>query len=64
MKEQTSEISVLPIFPRVFTDETTVIIEKSNGEKIIWGNEITEKTAIKVAEELEFELRLMTFIKT
>ncbi|MCB2171865.1 hypothetical protein KQH65_03910 [archaeon] len=55
--------NILPKFPRVFAQGYMVIIMQSNGEKNIWGNEVTEKQAKKTAEELEFELRLMALIK-
>ncbi len=61
--EKKSGNSILPSFPRVFAKGYMVIITHSNGEKVIWGNEVTEKQAKKTAEELEFELRLMAFIK-
>ena len=57
-----SKIS-LPQTPEVIAREKTVVICYSDGSEIIWGEEKTRKEAIKLARELEIELRAINYIK-
>ena len=53
----------LPQTPEVIAKEKTVVICYSDGSEIIWGEEKTRKEAIKLARELEVELRAINYIK-
>lgn len=53
----------LPPTPDVITREKTVVIVYRDGTETIWGEEKTLKEAIKIAQELEIELRAINYLK-
>ena len=53
----------LPLTPEVITRGKTVVIRYRDGSETIWGEEKTIEEAIKIAHELEVELRAINYIK-
>ena len=51
-----------PVYPRVYTRDYTVIIEYENGRRELWGMESSIGKALRVAEELQLGLRLISYI--
>ena len=55
-------MGILSSSPKVYALEKTVIIEKSDGIRQLWGNEASLYEAIRVAEIIQFELRVMYYV--
>lgn len=53
----------LPVFPTVCVVEDKVVIEYSDGKRVLWGRETSEVKAKKVAETLELELKIFDYIE-
>ena len=58
----TSNIN-LPKTPTVVARKETVVILFSNGNEMMWGTENNEELAVKVAKELEVELRAVKYVQ-
>jgi len=55
-------VGSFPVYPRVYTKDHTVIIEYENGRRELWGIESSIGKALRVAEELQLGLRLISYI--
>lgn len=55
-------MEVVSPFPKVYTMENMVIIEKSDGVRQLWGYEASLDEAKRVAEILQLELRVMHYV--
>lgn len=53
----------LPTYPRVFSLGKLVVIEYEDGKQLSWGIEGSEYEAINVAEEMDIELKIHTYLK-
>jgi hypothetical protein len=53
----------LPKFPRVLVKGTEIFIIDERGQERFWGNEVDMKSAFKIAEEVQKELRAMRYVK-
>ena len=53
---------ILPEYPKVMVEGTTVIIHYENGEKEVWGYEPDRKIADKTAKEIELGLQSINFV--
>ena len=53
----------LPSTPEVIVRDKTVVICYLDGSEIIWGEEKTRDDAIRIAHEIEIELRAINYIK-
>ena len=54
----------LPSSPTVVTRDKTVIVQFTGGKEIIWDHEETVEKAIKIAKELEVELRAVKYVQS
>ena len=53
----------LPPTPSVIARDNTVVICYLDGSEVIWGEERSKSDALKIAKELEIELRAINYIK-
>ena len=53
----------LPKTPTVVAKKETVVILFSNGNEMMWGTEKNEELAVKMAKELEVELRAVKYVQ-
>ena len=58
----TSKIK-LPKTPTVIATDKIVMIQFGNGSEILWGKEETTEEAIRIAKELEIELKAVKYVK-
>lgn len=53
----------LPDFPRVKVEGRSVFIIDEGGRESFWGEEETAERAREVADEIQFELRAMRYVR-
>ena len=63
-KLKDSEFEILPQFPRVYSEDNLVIIEYKDGNKHYWGREKDSNEAFTVAETMDLELRILSYLQS
>ena len=53
----------LPQTPEVIVKDRTVVICYLDGSEIVWGDEETREEAVRVAKEIEVELRAVQYVR-
>lgn len=53
----------LPQTPEVIVKDRTVVICYLDGSEIVWGEEETRDEALRVAQEIEIELRAVQYVR-
>ena len=53
----------LPLTPEVVARDKTVVICYPDGSEMIWGEEETLSEALRIAQELEVELRAVNYVR-
>ena len=55
---------VLPNTPTVVARNREIIVQFSNGKEMLWGEMESREEAIRIAKELEVELRAVKYVQT
>ena len=63
LKRSTSNFTVLPVYPKVVANGSSIYILWDADRDEFWGDEESEIIAKEVACEMELELRAMAYIK-
>ena len=53
----------LPETPEVIVKDRTVVICYLDGSEIVWGDEETRDEALRIAKEIEVELRAVQYVR-
>ena len=53
----------LPDYPKVVVDDGVIVILEDEGKRIIWGHEKDSAVARGIAEEIEIELKTMSYAR-
>jgi hypothetical protein len=53
----------LPDYPKVVVDDGVIVILEDGGKRIIWGHEKDSAVARGIAEEIEIELKTMSYTR-
>ena len=53
----------LPQTPEVIVKDRTVVICYPDGHEIVWGEEETHEEALRIAQEIEVELRAVQYVR-
>ena len=53
----------LPSTPNVIVRGNQIIVVFENGNEVLWDNEESQETALRIAKELEVELRAVKYVQ-